>query len=135
VLASEWNRMIVDLGLSVRDLRTTLGWSQDELAKRSVVSQGAISRLEAGGHSGIPFHTVVVVLRALALGATDLQTPLSTGVRALITFTQAFDVGITPSLDPGLVTLTRLYHRLPVPIRPALVRFVDSAVHLREVAA
>jgi transcriptional regulator with XRE-family HTH domain len=128
--------MIVALGLSVRDLRLTLGWSQTELAARAVTSQGTVSRLESGKVPDLPFHSVAVVLRALAGGAADLHFPLSPPIQALVTFTQSFDSGIIcPSLDPGLVALARLYHRLPTPIRPALVRLADAAVHLTEVAA
>jgi transcriptional regulator with XRE-family HTH domain len=135
MLARDWNRMIEALGLSVRATRQTLGWSQADLAEKAVTSQGTVSRLESGKYPDLPFHSVAVIVRALALGATDLHMPLSTPVQSLVTFTQSYDLGICPSLDPGLVTLARLYHRLPVPIRPALVRFADAAVHLTEVAA
>ena len=134
MLASEWNRMIVALGLSVRDLRTVLGWSQCALAERAITSQGSVSRLESGTHPEIPFRSVVLVLRALALGAHVANLPLSFPARSLLTFLQGFEVGITPAVDPGLAALAQAYQRLSAPGRDALLHLIESIVAFREVA-
>src|SRR5262245_27518090 len=136
MLAAEWRRLIGRLAASIRETRTLLGWSQSDLAARAVVSQGAISRLESSKHSDFPFHTVLVVLHALALGVTELDIPLSAPIRFLLAFMQGFDGSITIAPpDPGLVTLARAYHHLSDPGRRALVALAQSAAAFKEVAA
>jgi transcriptional regulator with XRE-family HTH domain len=137
MLAAEWRTVCGALGAAVRDLRTLLGWSQAELAARAVTSQGTISRLERGGVPGVPLHSVVVVVRALAAGAGEGGLPMTPAARALITFCQLLTPGVTvvAPLEPELATLVRLYQALPGAARAALVRCVAAAVELREVAA
>ena len=39
-----------DLGISIREARRDLGWTQHELAKRAKVSRPTIARVETGGN-------------------------------------------------------------------------------------
>ncbi|MEK0215850.1 helix-turn-helix transcriptional regulator [Bifidobacterium mongoliense] len=39
-----------DLGISIREARSDLGWTQYELAKRAKVSRPTIARVETGGN-------------------------------------------------------------------------------------
>ncbi|HLO34537.1 MAG TPA: helix-turn-helix transcriptional regulator [Candidatus Deferrimicrobium sp.] len=61
------SRLARDVGLTVHDARRALGWSQEELARRSDVSQAAVSRLEQGTRSAIRFDEIERI--AIALGA------------------------------------------------------------------
>src|SRR4029450_9723236 len=86
MLSAEWQRIVEVIGTTVHELRGLLGWSQQELADRAVTSQGTVSRLEAATVPGVPLHSVVVVLRALAAGADALQPEVGRpggGVRAV----------------------------------------------------
>jgi transcriptional regulator with XRE-family HTH domain len=62
--------MTVRLRLVV--LRNLRGWSQAELARRSGVPQGTISRLEAGKHQGINFTVLERLANALEVSAAEL---------------------------------------------------------------
>lgn len=48
-----WPRqMSAALSMQIREMRLARGWSQQELARRSGIAQGQISRLESGLHDG-----------------------------------------------------------------------------------
>jgi ribosome-binding protein aMBF1 (putative translation factor) len=47
--AYEAARLAFELGAAVRELRTTRGWSQSELAAAAAMTQSAVARFEAGG--------------------------------------------------------------------------------------
>lgn len=132
MLADEWSRIIVAVGVTVRDLRTLLGWSQQELADRAVTSQGTISRLESGQHADTPFHSVVVVMRTLGAGATALDLTVSPTTRALLTFAQSinptFEVVEPP--DPNLVRIARTFNRMLPRQRVAFMRLVSAVADL-----
>jgi transcriptional regulator with XRE-family HTH domain len=128
VLADEWQDIVTALAITVRDVRRLLGWSQQHLADQAVVSQGAISRLEAG-HSGVPLHTVVVVLRTLAAGAVALNIPLSPTAAHLLAFAPALNgtfAAIQPP-DPDLASIVDALEHIPRPDRPAFLRIVRAA--------
>jgi transcriptional regulator with XRE-family HTH domain len=125
MLAAEWRTTIKTLATSIRDLRHAVGWSQQALANRAIVSQGAVSRLEAGTKLNLPFHTVVVAARALAEEAPHLGLSLSPPAQALVAFAP-FDGTLATSLDPDLRALLRLFHGLPPRQRHALVVFLES---------
>jgi len=59
-------RTAAQLGESLRRRRKSLGWSQDELAKRSGVKQANLSALENGA-PGVRIATIFKVLAALTL--------------------------------------------------------------------
>ena len=49
----------------IQELREAQGWSQSELARRSSLSQSAISRLESGESQGVGFDTLEKLAKAL----------------------------------------------------------------------
>jgi transcriptional regulator with XRE-family HTH domain len=131
VLPNEWKRIVVNLASTVKQLRTLLGWSQQKLADRAVTSQGLISRMEAGQAADVPFHSVVVVVRTLAMGMAAIEVPLSPSAKALIEFCQANSAFVTASPpDPDLVTMARILNRLSPRHRKALVQLVKAAAEL-----
>src|SRR5262245_15972747 len=132
MLNTEWVRIMTAIGTSTKDLRCVLGWSQQELADRAITSQGAISRLESCRTTEMPLRTVVIVLRALAEGAQVMEIPLTPMARSLISFTQRLTEGLTPTIDPELVTMVKTYGRMSAPRRAALVQFVRVMAPLEE---
>src|SRR4029450_2521677 len=128
MLSAEWQRIVGVIGATVRELRLLLGWSQTELADRAVTSQGTVSRLESGRVPDVPLHSVVVVLRVLAAGADELDLELSPPVRTLLTFAQTVNPTflVTAPLDPSLVRLLQIYHRLGPTQRLRFVEFLRA---------
>jgi len=130
MLAGEWRVIIRTLAVSVRELRLALGWSQNDLATRAVVSQGAISRLEAGDKLNLPLHTVVVVMQQLAHAAQSLDIPLTPSTQALVAFLAPYTGTVTTPLDPTLVSLVRVYQGFTAAQQQALVAFLKTAARL-----
>ena len=136
MLAADWEKICMAIGHACRDLRTLLGWSQQGLADRAVISQGSVSRMESGHSTELPLHSVFVVFRALALGAEHSDIPVTPATRHLLAFLQLLDPTFhLAETDADLATLILVYHRLPAPARALLARFVSTAVHLQEAAA
>jgi transcriptional regulator with XRE-family HTH domain len=100
VAAAEWHELVAMLGMTVRKVRKLLGWSQEELAKQAIVSQGTISRLERGMCDSVPFHSVVVVFRTLAAGAAARQLPLSPTATQLLAFPASLNGDVTAIAAP-----------------------------------
>jgi transcriptional regulator with XRE-family HTH domain len=116
-----WHIVIQMLGQSVRELRRALGWSQMALATRAIVSQGAVSRVEAG-IDNVPFRTVAQLLHVLGHAAIQVELPVTPATAALVAFADpALGPILATDLDPDFVVLTRSYHRLPATYRRALV--------------
>src|SRR5216117_1196470 len=69
----DWREGMRDLGRQLRRVREFLGLSQDQVARLAGVSQGAVSRLEAGRGLATPMMVVLKVHRVLtrALRAFD----------------------------------------------------------------
>lgn len=129
MLAAEWQQIVATLGTTVREVRTLLGWSQQGLANHAIISQGTISRLERGECAGVPFHSVVVVLRTLAAGAAAMQLPLSATAAQLLAFAPMLNGGFTAidPLDPDLAYIADALPRIRRPDRPAFLRIVRAA--------
>jgi len=127
MLAAEWAAICQTFGTGVRDLRHQLGWSQQLLAERSVLSQGTISRIESGNVHDLPFKSVVLACRTLAAGARTLGVPVSAATQALLVFCDfaAANFSVVEPLDPGLTRLVTIYHRLPRAARPLLMEFLE----------
>jgi transcriptional regulator with XRE-family HTH domain len=113
---------------AVKELREFLDWSQQQLADKAIVSQGAISRLESGNHGNVPLHTVVVVFRALATGAVNRDLVPSTPARHLIAFTKTLDDSftITDHVDRKLLTVIRIFNNLSPQAQQGLVDFLAA---------
>lgn len=126
MLAADWQDVVTTLGTTVRDLRTLLQWSQQDLADYAVVSQGLISRLEHAKCAAIPLHSVVVVLRTLATGAAQLNVTLSPAVTHLLTFATNGPIRIADA-DPDLVILARALTTIPSRHRPHFMAILRAA--------
>ena len=59
--ARDWSNWMRDLGREVRRQREFLGLSQERLARAAGVSQGAVSRLEAGRGLATPLLVAVKI--------------------------------------------------------------------------
>ncbi|OGQ80124.1 MAG: hypothetical protein A2289_12905 [Deltaproteobacteria bacterium RIFOXYA12_FULL_58_15] len=65
-IAFERKRFYLQIAHLVRDIRSTAGMSQVEVARRAGVSQSMVARLETGDHRRTPtLDTVYKILRAL----------------------------------------------------------------------
>ena len=62
-----------DLGRDARRMREFLGLSQERLAKTAGVSQGAVSRLEAGRATATPFLVVAKIHGALVTALREVD--------------------------------------------------------------
>src|SRR5207247_8233855 len=75
--ATDWREWMRGLGRQLRRVREFLGLSQDQVAQLAGVSQGAVSRLEAGRGLATPLVVVLKVHLVLsrALRAFDPALP------------------------------------------------------------
>src|SRR5213593_3817122 len=96
--AVDWREWMRGLGRQLRRVREFLGLSQDQVARLAGVSQGAVSRLEAGRGLATPMVVVLKVHRVLtrALRAFDPAIP-DEEVRA----TLGLERLIAPPTDSG----------------------------------
>jgi transcriptional regulator with XRE-family HTH domain len=141
---SEWRQWMGRVGRHARGLREFLGLSQQELAQRSGVSQGAISRLESGRGLATPFLVLVKVGSALAAALRTFDPDsLAEEVRRFLEFMEHFsppphlvrgrhgaasiDVErVEVARDAAFGHLIRLYHRVPERQRSAFLSMMDA---------
>lgn len=138
--ASEWASWIRALGKHIRHVREFLGLSQDQLARLSGVSQGAVSRLEAGRGLATPMLVVMRIVSAMRRVVTTIDPDLlSEDARRLLAIDPPYAprfmpvaVEMRPILgDPALEEIIRLYRALPERSRDkvlAVVRVTVSAL-------
>jgi len=116
----DWQRWMRGLGRHKRRVREFLGLSQEQLARVAGVSQGAISRLEAGRGLATPLLVVMKINAALKQAIAKLDPALlSEEAQRLL----ELDDRIAPAgegyqsfpllKDAGLEEFIRLYHELP----------------------
>jgi transcriptional regulator with XRE-family HTH domain len=123
------------LGRRTRGIRELVGWTQQDLADRAGVSQGAISRFELGQGLATPFLVVVRVLRVLHGGAQRLQSE-SAGAEALHllneqsrTFLELLlddPVDVPHVLDPELERLLGVFRGVPPTARERFVKITET---------
>jgi transcriptional regulator with XRE-family HTH domain len=127
---AEWMRA---LGRQVRRVREFLGLSQEQLAKSAGVSQGAVSRLEAGRGLATPLLVVLRIHRILhqALRAIEpslLNEPLRRALELDDVLSpmphEARDA--LPGPDTGLAEFLALYDSLPPRERQTLISVVRA---------
>jgi transcriptional regulator with XRE-family HTH domain len=142
-----WRQWMSDFGQHVRRVREFVGLSQAELARRAGVSQGAISRFEAGRGLKTPYVVILRINLALAdvLGALDPAT-LNDDVRRFVEHMELLgpprEPGGPPSGGDGrrveitaerdLETLVRLYRSLPEERRRAFVAAMNALASARD---
>ena len=131
-------------GTQARRIREFLGMSQQELARRSGLSQGAVSRFEAGRGLATPYVVALKLYRALtqalravdtALLSDDLRQMVETGsgLGPLVPVGEYTVVPITKS--PDVEEIVRLYHRVSEGQRPVFLKIVHAiAVSFRREA-
>src|SRR5215831_15665084 len=83
---ADWEgQLIRDLGKWTRRVREFLNFSQDRLAKLAGVSQGAVSRVEAGRGKATPLLTFTKINQVFAKALSELDpSMLSDEVRAML---------------------------------------------------
>jgi transcriptional regulator with XRE-family HTH domain len=127
---AEWMRT---LGHQVRRVREFLGLSQEQLAKSAGVSQGAVSRLEAGRGLATPLLVVLRIHRTLhralrAIEPTLLNESLRRAVELDDVLTPMPDEthDALPRPDTALAEFLALYDSLPQRERQTLISVVRA---------
>ncbi len=62
----------IEFGKTIKDARTKKGWSQGKLSKEAGISQGSISRIEAGSQKNLTKATKDALLQALGINDDDI---------------------------------------------------------------
>jgi transcriptional regulator with XRE-family HTH domain len=125
-----------DLGRQLRRVRDFLGLSQDQVARLAGVSQGAVSRLEAGRGLATPMVIVFKVHQVLAkgLGAFDPallddQIRESLGLGGLMSGSVKDGGQQAITKDPELEEIVQLYRGLTERQRRTLVAVVRATAN------
>ena len=131
----DWREWMRGLGRQSRRVREFLGLSQEQIAKLAGVSQGAVSRLEAGRGLATPLLVVLKLNIAMrkALEGYDPEV-LSPEVRRLVVETdlhlpdggRAGFVSYPVARDASIEELVRLYRGLPERQREKLLTVVRA---------
>jgi len=131
----DWRGWMRELGRQFRRMREFLGLSQDQVARMAGVSQGAVSRLEAGRGLATPMLIVLKVHRVLAgaLRSVD-RTMLDDDLRRSVEIDGLMSPpegssGDEPAVphDGDLEDLIRLYRSLGDGQRRTLVAVLRAA--------
>jgi transcriptional regulator with XRE-family HTH domain len=131
----DWREWMRGLGRQLRRVREFLGLSQDQVARLAGVSQGAVSRLEAGRGLATPMVVVLKVHGVLTRALRAFEPPIADDeVRA----TLALESLIAPptgggsreplpiTRDADLEMLVQLYRSLPERERRTLIAVVRA---------
>src|SRR5262249_10619906 len=125
-------QLIRDLGKWTRQVREFLGYSQDKLAKLADVSQGAVSRVEAGRGKATPLITFWKINGVFVKALGELDTGMFTAeAKTMLEKAQhlAQPVSTVPGLmliDPILSRLIATYQTLPERERRGFVTVLDA---------
>ena len=119
--AFDWSEWMHALGRQSRRVREFLGLSQEELARMAGVSQGAVSRLEAGRGLATPMLVILKINLALThrLRAVDPGL-LNDDLRRVLEIEQRLSPPVAGigfqalpiTKDPDLEDLVRLYRQM-----------------------
>ena len=136
--AADWREWMRGLGRQLRRVREFLGLSQDQVARLAGVSQGAVSRLEAGRGLATPLVVVLKVhvvltraLRALDPAIPEDQVRTTLGLESLISppsGTGSYEP-LPITRDQDLEMLVQLYRSLPERQRRTLVAVVRATAN------
>jgi len=130
-----WEEWMRGMGRYTRRLRELAGLSQEELARRARVSQGAVSRLESGRAVQTPLIVVMKINTAMrqALAAlpreawteetVEIMNDVATR-RIPVRGTGFDEVRVTP--DPLLTKLVKVFWSVPARRRPQVVAVLES---------
>jgi transcriptional regulator with XRE-family HTH domain len=130
----EAQELIRDLGRWTRSVRELLGFSQDRLAKLAGVSQGAISRVEAGKGIATPMVTFWKINQVFVKFLSQLD-PLSDEARGMLERARFLSRPIPEHaggkspfelVDPVLARLISTYHTLPEQKRQHFLHVLDA---------
>jgi len=129
----DWEAQLIrDLGRWTRRVREFLGYSQDRLAKLADVSQGAVSRVEAGRGKATPLLTFWKINGVFVKALSELDASILTAdAKAMLEKAQhlAQPVSHVPGLmlvDPILSRLIATYQTLPERERRGFVTVLDA---------
>jgi len=133
--ATDWREWMRGLGRQLRRVREFLGLSQDQVAQLAGVSQGAVSRLEAGRGLATPLVVVLKVhlvlsraLRAFDPALPDEEVRATLGLESLIAPPNGTGSRepLPVTRDADLEMLVHLYRTLPERQRRTLVAVVRA---------
>jgi DNA-binding XRE family transcriptional regulator len=138
-----WKEWMRQFGKHIRRVREFLGLSQDDLAQRAGVSQGAVSRFEGGRGVNTPFLAILRLNMALAreLNAMD-PAMLDEQVKKFLRHMEFLCVPTMPggppapagvevpkiqlTADPDVERLVRQYRAMPESGRRAFIAALTS---------
>ena len=132
----DWREWMRAFGRQERRVREFLGMSQEQLARLAGVSQGAVSRLEAGRGLATPMLVVLKINLALRAALRDVDPALlSDDLRRVLEIEERIsprvgDVGIGAepvTKDPALEDVVRLYRGVPDRQRDTFLSVVRAA--------
>jgi len=134
----DWREWMRAFGRQERRVREFLGLSQEQLARLAGVSQGAVSRLEAGRGLATPLLVILKINLALRHALRDVDPSLlNDELRRVMQIEErlsppvggvGFDALPVPK-DPGVEDLVRLYRRLPERQRETFLSVVRAAAN------
>jgi len=136
--ARDWAGWMRGMGRYTRRLRVLTGLSQEQLARRAGVSQGAVSRLEAGRAVNAPLVVVMKInaamreaLRKLPPRVLSAESREIMGVpaRGIPDMPDQFE-SLRVTEDAPLEELVHLYWRVPAALRPRVVEHVRGLVQM-----
>jgi transcriptional regulator with XRE-family HTH domain len=132
----DWRAWMLAFGRQERRVREFLGLSQEQLARQAGVSQGAVSRLEAGRGLATPMLVVLKINLAMRRALRDVDPALlNDDLRRVLQIEDRLsprvgDVGIDAlpiTKDPGLEELIRIYRGLPDRQRQTFLSVIRAA--------
>jgi transcriptional regulator with XRE-family HTH domain len=132
---AEWKKWMRAFGRQERRIREFLGLSQEQVARIAGVSQGAVSRLEAGRGLATPLLVVLKINLAVNKALQTLDPALLTDdMRRSLEFQRSISPKIGEvggdvtrvTADPNIETMIRLYRALPEKQRQTFVTVVEA---------